>query len=30
MLIPLANVILLYYIAFGDWPSQRGGAGTAT
>jgi hypothetical protein len=25
MLVPLANVILLYYIAFGDWPSQRAG-----
>jgi hypothetical protein len=27
MLVPLANVFLLYYIAFGDWPSQRGAAG---
>ncbi|HEY1492270.1 MAG TPA: hypothetical protein VGF35_06560 [Steroidobacteraceae bacterium] len=29
MFVPLANVILLYYIAFGDWPAQRGAAGTA-
>jgi hypothetical protein len=27
MLLPIANVVLLYFIAFGDWPSQRGGAG---
>jgi hypothetical protein len=27
MLLPIANVILLYYIAFAEWPSQRGGTG---
>jgi hypothetical protein len=24
-LIPLANIVFIYYIAFGEWPSQRGG-----
>jgi hypothetical protein len=27
MLLPIANVVLLYFIAFAEWPSQRGGAG---
>ena len=26
LLIPLANVIFIYYVAFADWPSQAGGA----
>jgi hypothetical protein len=30
MLIPVANIILLYVIAFGAWPSQRGGAAAAS
>ena len=23
LLIPLANIIFVYYVAFGDWPTQR-------
>jgi heme/copper-type cytochrome/quinol oxidase subunit 4 len=28
MLIPLINIIFIYYIAFGEWPSQKGPAAT--
>ncbi len=24
LLVPLANLIFVYYLAFADWPSQRG------
>jgi hypothetical protein len=24
LLVPLVNLIFIYYIAFGEWPSQRG------
>lgn len=27
LLIPLANIIFVYYVAFTDWPSQRGSIG---
>lgn len=27
LLIPLANLIFVYYVAFAEWPSQRGSAG---
>ena len=27
LLIPLANIIFIYYVAFAEWPSQRGSAG---
>jgi hypothetical protein len=32
IIIPLANIVLLYFLAFADWPLQRGTApsGTAT
>jgi hypothetical protein len=23
LLVPLVNLIFIYYIAFGEWPSQR-------
>ncbi|HVS76761.1 MAG TPA: hypothetical protein VHE11_07490 [Steroidobacteraceae bacterium] len=29
LLIPLANIIFVYYVAFAEWPSQRGGTGSA-
>jgi hypothetical protein len=28
LLIPLANIIFVYYVAFAEWPAQRGSAGT--
>lgn len=28
LLIPLVNIIFVYYVAFTDWPAQRGSAGT--
>ena len=28
LLIPLANIIFIYYLAFSEWPSQRGAGGT--
>jgi len=28
LLIPLANIIFIYYVAFAEWPSQRGSTGT--
>jgi hypothetical protein len=27
LLIPLANIIFVYYVAFAEWPSRRGSAG---
>lgn len=27
LLIPLANIIFVYYVAFGEWPAQRGSPG---
>ncbi len=27
LLVPLANIIFVYYVAFGDWPAQRGSTG---
>jgi hypothetical protein len=32
MLVPIANIILPFYLAFADWPAlrQRGGASAAT
>ena len=27
LLIPLANIIFIYYVAFADWPSRRGSTG---
>ena len=28
LLIPLANIIVVYYVAFAEWPGQRGSTGT--
>ena len=28
LFVPLANIIFVYYLAFADWPSQRGSTGT--
>ena len=28
LLVPLVNLIFIYFIAFSEWPSQRGRAGT--
>lgn len=27
LLIPLANIVFVYYVAFAEWPAQRGSAG---
>ena len=27
LFIPLANIIFVYYLAFAEWPSQRGSSG---
>ncbi len=27
IVVPLANLIFIYYLAFGDWPAVRGGTG---
>ena len=27
LLVPIANIIFVYYVAFGDWPIQRGSMG---
>lgn len=27
LLIPIANLIFVYYLAFSEWPAQRGGIG---
>jgi hypothetical protein len=27
ILVPLANIIFVYYVAFAEWPAQRGTAG---
>ena len=27
IIVPLANLIFIYYLAFTDWPAGRGGAG---
>ena len=27
LIVPIANVIFVYYLAFTDWPALRGGAG---
>ena len=27
LLIPIVNIIFVYYVAFTDWPSQRGSSG---
>lgn len=27
ILVPIADIIFVYWLAFSDWPSQRGGAG---
>lgn len=27
LIVPLANIIFVYYVAFAEWPSQRGSAG---
>lgn len=27
LLVPLANIFFVYYVAFTDWPSQRGSTG---
>ena len=29
LLIPLANIIFVYYVAFAEWPSRRGSTGGA-
>ena len=27
MLVPMVNLVLLYFIAFADWPANKAGAG---
>jgi hypothetical protein len=27
LLVPLANIIFVYYVAFADWPAHRGSTG---
>ena len=27
LIVPLANIVFVYYVAFAEWPSQRGSTG---
>jgi hypothetical protein len=30
ILVPIANVVLLYFLAFANWPMHKGGTGPGT